>query len=204
MNKLSREKKNQLVLVAMATTMVCSGIYFGVVAGQNERLKTIEGRLTQEGEKVAKAERALRNRAALDEELALRTEELHQVEATMASGDLYAWIIGTMNRRAASHNVTIPTYGRETVGEIGLLPKFPYKTATFLLRGTGRFEDFGRFVAGIENDLPFARLQNLDLSPAAGAGDDAGRIDFRFDIVVPIRPNLPAIAQNENAAATSR
>ena len=204
MNNLPREKKSQMVLVAMIAGTVCLGLYFGVIQGQNDRIKAMNKRRDEMVEKLGKAERALKNKKALETEIAFRRQELDAIEQTMASGDLYAWIIGSMNRRASRFNLNIPTYGRETIGEIGIVPGFPYKAATFLLRGTGSFEDLGLFISDLENDRPFYRVQNLDVSPAAATAGEPYPVQFSFELVVPIRPTLNVIATNEKTPANGR
>jgi hypothetical protein len=197
MNNVSREKKSQMVLVAMMATTVCCGLYFGVIQSQSDRIKAMNKRRDEMAEKLTKAERAMKNKKALEVELAARRTELEDIERTMATGDLYSWIIGTMSRRATRFEINIPTYGRETIGEMGIIPGFPYKAATFLIRGTGTFENFGRFLAELENDRPFFRVQNLDLSPAVAVGGEEYQIQFSFELVVPVRPTQAAIANNQ-------
>lgn len=204
MNNLSREKKSQLILVGMMSLTVCFGLYFGIILGQNDRIKAMNRRRDEMVDKLSKAERAVKNQKALETEIAARREELDAIEHTMASGDLYAWIIGTMNRRAAKANLTIPTYGRETIGEIGIVPGFPYKAATFLLKGTGTFENLGQFITDLENERPFYRVQNLDVSPATAAGNEPYQIQFSLELVVPVRPTSTTIATNEQKPANGR
>lgn len=204
MNNLSREKKSQLVLVAMITITLCSGIYFGIIQGQVERIRAMEARRTEMADKLAKAERALKNKAGLEAELAARRSELADIERTMAGGDLYAWIIGVMSRRATEYHINIPTYGRESIGEVGIIPVFPYKTATFVIRGTGRFEDLGRFIAGLENDFPFFRVQNLGMAQSGPVDGRDYQVQFNFELVVPVRPTSATLAQDETNPAAGR
>ncbi len=193
MSNLSKEKKSQLVAVCLGTAAICAAIWFGLVEGLNERLKSIEKRRSEMAEKLKKAERLTKNRVALHDELVAKRALVNEIEEVMASGDMYAWIIGVMNREVPSFNLTIPVYSRESVVDIGVLPKFPYRAASFSIRGTGRFHDFGRFVAHMENRFPFMRLQNIELSPTT-----QGRVDFRFDILAPIKPLPPTIAAASN------
>jgi Tfp pilus assembly protein PilO len=201
MSKMSREKKSQIILIVMMAVTVCFGLYFGIIQIQGDRINAMNRRRDEMVEKLTKAERALKNKKALETELAARRAELDTIERTMASGDLYSWIIGTMNRRATRFDLNIPTYGRETIGEIGIVPEFPYKAATFLLRGTGTFENLGRFVADLENDRPFFRVQNLDVSPAPAGSGGEYLVQFSFELVAPIRPAQTVIANNENVTA---
>src|SRR5690606_1846020 len=57
-------------------------------------------------------------------------------------------------------DITMPEFS-----EAGLLPKFPYKAASFGLRVNGQFHDIGRFVANLENAYPYFRVQNVRLAP---------------------------------------
>ena len=196
MSNISKEKKSQIVAVCLGTTAICAGIWFGLVEGLNERLKSIDKRRNEMAEKLKKAERLTKNRAALHEELVAKRILINEVEDVMASGDMYAWIIGVMNREVPAFNLTIPVYSREAVVDIGVLPKFPYRGALFSIRGSGRFHDFGRFIAHKENRYPFMRVQNIELSPSS---DGRGKIEFRFDIIAPIKPLPASLATASNS-----
>lgn len=189
MNNLSKEKKSQILAVCLGTAACCAAIWFGLVEGMNERLKTIDKRRKEMAEKLAKAERLTKNRVALHEELVTKRAFINELEEGMASGDMYAWIIGLMNREVPAFNLSIPVYSREAVVDIGVLPKFPYRAAAFPIRGTGHFHDLGRFIAHMENRYPFMRVQNIELTPSP---EGRGRLDFRFEIISPIKP-LPAV-----------
>jgi hypothetical protein len=201
MNNIPKEKKSQMILVGMVSSTLCFGLYFGIIQGQNDRITAMEKRRDEMVDKLNKAERALKNKQALETEIAFRRQELDAIEQTMASGDLYAWIIGSMNVRAAKFGLNIPTYGRESLGEIGIIPGFPYKAATFVLRGTGTFESLGLFISELENERPFCRVQNLDVSPSAPTATEPYPVQFSFEFVVPVRPTLNAIATNEKSPA---
>jgi Tfp pilus assembly protein PilO len=195
MNNLSKEKKGRIVAISLMTATICAGIWFGLVEGMNERLKSIEKRRIEMGEKLKKAERLTKNRLALHEELVDKQAVINQVEDVMASGDMYAWVIAVMNRELPAFNLSVPVFSRESVGDIGVLTKFPYRAATFSIRGSGQFADFGRFVAHMENTYPFMRIQNIELSPT---GLGRSRMDFRFDLVSPIKPQPVSIATASN------
>lgn len=188
MNNLSKEKKGQILAVCLGTAACCAAIWFGLIEGMNERLKTIDKRRKEMAEKLSKAERLTKNRVALHEELVTKRTLITEIEDGMASGDMYAWIIGLMNREVSAFNLSVPVYSREAVTDIGVLPKFPYRAATFSIRGTGHFHDFGRFVAHMENRYPFMRMQNIELTPSS---ESRGRVEFRFEFISLIKP-LPS------------
>jgi len=60
---------------------------------------------------------------------------------------------------------------------VGNLPKFPYQAATFGVKLSARYHDFGRFLADFENEFPYLRVKNLEVAPEAakfGVREEAG------------------------------
>jgi hypothetical protein len=108
-------------------------------------------------------------------------------------GDMYSWIILTVNTFKENYGVEIPQFSREVAAEVGMFAKFPYRAAVFHLRGTARYHEFGRFVADFENAFPYMRIQNIELDPsaasAANAQNDPERLAFRMEIVALVNPN---------------
>ena len=113
----------------------------------------------------------------------------------MATGDLYSWVILTVNKFRSRYKVEIPQFSREQVTDVNMIPGFPYRSATFTLRGTAFYHDLGKFVADFENAFPFIRLANFELEPVGlpPAGSQANpeeqeRLSFRLDLITLIKP----------------
>jgi hypothetical protein len=193
MNKLSKEKKDRLLLVAIGTVAVCVGIWFGLINTQKRALVNL-ARLTQEQQsKVDNANRLVSNSLQIAQNLDKISQKLKTYEDTMASGDMYSWIILTINKFKAPYRVDIPQFSREIPCEVGVLPKFPYRAALFNVRGTAHFHDLGRFIADFENAFPFVRVQNLELDSAASStatGEESEKLSFRMEIVTLVNPHV--------------
>jgi hypothetical protein len=138
----------------------------------------------------------------LQQKLGIAQGKLKTVESAMASGDMYSWIILTMNsfKENGGYKVEIPQFSREVPSDVGLLAKFPYRAAVFHVRGTAFFHDFGRFVADFENNFPYMRIQNIDLEPATSSvannanansspDDNREKLSFKMEIVTLVNPN---------------
>jgi hypothetical protein len=80
----------------------------------------------------------------------------------------------------------MPAIGIPVIGEMNMLPAFPYHQATSTVTGSAYYFDFGRFVADFENQFPYMRIQNLNLEPS-GAADDPEKLSFRMEIVTLIK-----------------
>jgi hypothetical protein len=189
-NKFNKTQKSQLIGIAAGTvTLMALLWYVGVTAKQAELSQTIKD-TAQMKDKLKRAEGTMRQGEEIAERLRARTELLDKREQLLAPDrDAYAWIISTINPFIqARKGVAIVHYSQPEVTDIGLLPAFPYKWATFRLEGSGFYHDFGKFFADLENDFPCFRVQNLDITAnAAMGGIDPEKLNFAFELVVPVK-----------------
>jgi len=192
MKSLPKEKRDRLILIVVGTFGCMLAIWFGLVRAQNKSLENIARKTIEQQNKVGNAVRLVGSTTEIQKKLEAATENLHALEIGMASGDLYSWMIMTVNKFRAGHRVDIPQFSREVPTEVGVLPKFPYKAALFNVRGTAYFHDLGTFLADFENNFPYLRVQNLELEPAAGSSatstGDPEKLAFRMEIVTLVNP----------------
>ena len=197
MKNLPKEKRDRLVLIAIGALVLMISIYFGVVRVQRQTLQELAKKHREEDLRVANGERLASSTAELNKKLATAQGRLKTIELTMASGDMYSWIILTMNsfKENGNYKVEIPQFSREVPGDVGLLAKFPYRAAVFHVRGTAYFHDFGRFVADFENTFPYMRVQNIELEPSstslanAANSEEKEKLAFKMEIVTLVNPN---------------
>jgi Tfp pilus assembly protein PilO len=191
MKNLPKEKRDQLILVSIGTVVAVVALWYLVIQTQNKAIARMKTESVEKQSKVENAQRLLSSTAELQKKLDSSAQELKAIEDTMASGDMYSWIILTINKFRANRKVEIPQFSREVPTEVGVLPKFPYRAALFNVRGTAYFHDFGKFVADFENAFPYIRVQNLELEPVAngpGTGPDAEKLAFKMEIVTLVNP----------------
>ena len=195
MNKLTKEKRDRIIAVALVTGVIVTGLWFGLLRSQQTALGERRQSALKAQEKVINAKRRVEKEKQVEAELGDVKLELKQIEDSMAAGDLYSWVILTVNKFRTSYRVEIPQFSREQVTDVNLIPGFPYRSATFTLRGTAFYHDLGKFVADLENAYPFIRLANLELEPVATPPpgtivntDEQERLSFRFDLIALIKP----------------
>jgi hypothetical protein len=193
MNKLSKEKRSQLILVTLCTLCALSGLWFGLIRYQQRSVASIQTAHTAALAKLEQMDREIKGAARIQSELSERKQKLDALEANMASGDLYAWVINTIRqfRLKLPYKVEIPQFSQiDGPKEMSLLPGFPYRQATLTIGGSAMFHDFGRFLTDFENEYPYFRVLNVTLEPIAGVlAGDKERLSFRMDIVVLIKPD---------------
>lgn len=192
--KLSKEKRNHLLLVCLVTLAVLSGLGFGLVKLQFRSLASLAEKKATSEQKLQKMRDGIKHADRLESDVAQAKEKLEQHEKDMASGvDLYAWAIRTLGDFKARYKdrIDIPKINpNPDVVEVNLLPRFPYKQATFTVSGTAFYHDLGQFLADLENTYPFIRVVNLDIDHAGGTiPKEKEKLSFRMDIVALVKPN---------------
>lgn len=197
MKNLPKEKRDRIILVILGSLAIAAGLYYGLISSQRKTLEESAKTAVLQENKLRSAQRLVGNISQVEKNLDQVTTHLRAIEATMASGDMYSWVIQTVNGFKEDYEVEIPQFSREVAAEVGMFPKFPYKAAVFHVRGTARYRDFGRFVADFENSFPFMRIQNIELDPAAASSATAGNLSspgareklaFKLEIVALVKP----------------
>ncbi len=180
MNKLSKEKRDKLILVCIAGIAVAGVLYTFVLGSQKNKLTAIQSQISGAQGKLAKAEGALKAAHVIEAQLAENKKLIDERQEKMApQGQYYYWFLKLVDQFRKDEkldsgfivDITMPEFI-----EAGMLPKFPYKAASFGLRVNGQFHDVGRFIANLENAYPYFRVQSIRLSPAPRSSKPAPTI----------------------------
>ncbi len=191
-SKLPKEKRNQLILISLATLVVLAGLGFGLIKYQYETLARLAAKKSEAEQKSVQMQEQIKRADRVEAELADARTVITNLEAGMApSGDSFSWVIKTVSGFKGAYKVEIPQFSPiSSPSDVNLLAKFPYKQVTLTVAGTAHYHDLGKFLADFENEFPHIRLVNLDIqvnpSPAAG---DAEKLLFKVDIVTLVKPN---------------
>jgi len=189
MMKLSKMQRDQMMGIAGGTVALVGLLWwFGVMAKQEELSKSVKN-TAQMRDTLKGAENKIRQGEDISGQLQARVQLLDKREAMLASNiDPYSWIISTINPFIqARKGVNFYHYSQPDISDVGIIPDFPYKWATFHLEGTGYYHDFGKFFSDLENNFPYFRVQNLSLSANATAGGEPEKLNVAFELVVPIK-----------------
>jgi Tfp pilus assembly protein PilO len=201
MKKLPKIKRDRLVLIVVSTLIVLMALWQGLINIQKRRLVNLSQRVKEEETRVNNAQRLVASTKEIQKKLSDKAVRLKAMEGSMASGDMYSWIILKINQFKGGYDVDIPQFSREVPTEVGVLPNFPYRAALFNIRGKAYYHDFGRFLSDFENAFPYLRVQNIDLEPASSTSaanatgteveENSEKLSFRMEIVTLINPNAP-------------
>jgi hypothetical protein len=183
MNRLSKEKRDRLVMVILGAGGLAATIYFFVISAQNQALADCMQKTDVTREKLTKAERWMRMVPTIQTKLDTARNDLELKQEGMAPMDKFKWFYDTLEPFLAQRQVRLTDITREPeLGDVGVLPKFPYQAATFGVKVSARYHDFGSFLADFENQFPYMRIKNLDLTAESVAkpdGRDVADVDAR-------------------------
>jgi hypothetical protein len=187
-NKLTKNQRDQLLGVAIATPILIALLWYFVVHAEQAQLLATQKKTADIRAKLNQAENLMRQGDEIAARLLARSTTLTNREATLAPDrDAYAWIIQTINPFVlARKGVSIYSYSQPDISDLGLISNFPYRWATFHLKGTGYYHDFGAFLADFENNFPYFYIQNLVISANSGPGIQPEKLNFTFDLVTPM------------------
>jgi len=191
MNKLSKQKQQQLIGVAVVALGILGALYWFVIHAQNETIAKNRKETALLDDQIGKADKLKNSQAQVQEDLTAVTNRLAKVEKDMATGDLFLWAIELLNTAKKPYIVDVQTPSTPDIGPIGLLSDFPYKSAKYVVRGSGFYHDIGKFVTGVENAYPYMRVQNLQVDvggDSTAADQDKEKLSFRFELVTMVKP----------------
>jgi hypothetical protein len=189
MKRISKEKRNQLIIVFVAIAAVLGLIYFGLIRRQYGSIAKVAKDKRAADTKLLAIKTTITNTVVITKELGEFSVTLEQTESDMATGDLYSWTYDTIRHFRQSYKVEIPEVGQPATGDMNLLPNFPYKQIRFGISGTAYYHDLGKFIADFENNFPHARLVNLNIEPLPGA-ENSEKLTFRMEIIALVKPHL--------------
>lgn len=190
-SKLSKEKRQHLVLVALGTVAVLGALGYFLIKGGYDKLSALQQKRKATEEKLDQMQKSVQRAKEIEAAFQKTSDELAEKEAGMATGDLYSWMQGSLRRFQRGYKVEIPQINPVSAPEnVNCLAKFPYKQACLTIGGTAYYHDLGRFIADFENAYPLMRVVNLslDLNPTPTAAD-RDKLAFKFDIITLVKPS---------------
>ena len=191
MNKLTKEKRDHLILVGIGTLALLTLIIYGLIRPQYAVVSKINEQISAARNDFQSKKDTIKTVNTVSNQLAGLTDTLAQAESDTASGDPAVWIYDTIRNFKEHYNVDISVNSQLAIGDVDLLPHFPYKQLRVTVAGTAYFHDLGKFIADFENAYPHARIVNLTLDASGGPGNDNEKLAVRMDIIALIRTTGP-------------
>jgi hypothetical protein len=198
MKKLSKDKRDKFILTCLLFFAASGVLYTFVLGAQKDQLFALDKQILIARDKLGKGERLVKSAPAIETTLKGSQKVLDSRQESMAPpGQYYYWFLKLMDQFREEEKLNpafIIDITQPEFIEAGLVPNFPYKAASFGLRLNGQYQEIGRFVADLENNFPYFRVQNVRITPArtgfsgtVGPGKLTGSLDGTDNLVVELR-----------------
>lgn len=196
MNKLTKEKKDRLVMTTVMSCFATLAVYVFVISPQRAEIRQSEEKLATSLDLRDTSLRWMRMAPMVRSNLFAKRGELSESEEIMAPVSKFNWFYNTLESLRTRHNVRLVDITREPeIGTVGVLPKFDYETAAFGVKLNATYHDFGKFLADLENEFPQMRVQDLklDVEAQAAAGGVADKnpelLAITMKVVTLVKPS---------------
>lgn len=192
MNKLSKDKRDKLILTIIGTVGIVAVLYFFVLSDMKDEHATLGTKIFSTKDRIDKAERVINRQATFNQEMAALKGALNTRQAQMPRpGEDHVWFLKIMEDRRGAYNLDINEIRNPEAWDPGVLPNFPFKGVSFNVTLVGGYTDFGRFLADFENEFPFMRVQLMSVIPDAQPGppgsgiatQDTGKLRINFRVI---------------------
>jgi len=172
--------------------VLMGAVYFGVIRVQRQSLEELPRNTPRRTAALPTASASPPRPASFRKNWG-RPDQNQGHRTTMASGDMYSWIILTMNsfKESGNYKVEIPQFSREIPSDVGLLAKFPIGPPSFT-SAVPRSSTTSVALSLISKTLSLLRIQNIELDPASGSASTAAaagnpgdneKLSFKMEIV---------------------
>src|SRR2546423_2693989 len=166
MNKLSKDKRDKLILICIGVVGIIAVLYFFVLTDMKDEQATLGTKLTSLRDKIEKSQRILKRQAELQGRLEELRKELDKRQEQMPRPTQdHVWFIKLIEDRRAKFKLDIGDIRNPEAWDPGVLPKFPFKGVSFNVTLIGHYTDFGQFLADFENSFPYLRVQLMNVTP---------------------------------------
>ena len=198
MNKLQKEKRDRIVMVCIGTGVLLAAVFFLLINREYNAIAQTKAKTVQANNDLQDKIALIKRQGAIENDLLEVSTNLSTSEHDIAFGDPNAWFYETLRNFKGHYDVDISGYSSPSLGDVDLLPHFPYKQLKITVNGAAFYHDMGNFVADLETTFPHMRVVNLGLEPGSGGNSTPGtassgapgsneKLSFRMDIVTLVK-----------------
>jgi Tfp pilus assembly protein PilO len=190
MKRLPKEKRNQLIIVAVSTIALIALVYIFLIKNQNDQNTKLAADTNAEQTKLDQVKKIIKQADATATTAQQISTLLDAAEEDTVTGDPAAWTYDTMRQFKVNRHVDIISMSQPIQLDEEMLPDFPYKQIKFQIIGSGYYHDIGKFIADLENRYPHIRVINLVIDPYGANDASPEKLSFRMEIEALIKPTF--------------
>lgn len=206
MNKLSKEKKDKLLLTGIGCLGVIAVLYFLVITDQKAEIAQLDSRIDALQAKRNFSEKQGKRTGEVQASLEEARKILIQKQTEMPKPEEdKLWFLRIMEEMRPRYGLELEEVKNPLPYEPGVLPNFPFRGVSLSVSMVGNYTDFGRFLADFENRFPYMRVELMSISPdrapaaavrgietipSVSASRDSGNLRFNFRVIALIKSQV--------------
>lgn len=200
MNKLSKEKKDRLILTCIGCVGIIAVLYFLVITDQKREIAQLDSKIAALKSKRDISDKQVKRLPDIQVDLEEQKKVLIQKQAEMPKPEEdHVWFIRIMEEMRTKYGLEVDDIKTPAPIDPGVLPKFPFRGVELRVSVIGNYADFGRFLADFENRFPYMRVEIMSIGPEkAGAtprpgevpsisSKDSGTLRFNYRVIALIK-----------------
>jgi len=201
MSKLSKEKKDKLVLTCIGSLGTIAVLYFLVITDQKRETMDLDSKISAMRVKRDNAQKQVKRLSDTQGNLEEAKKILAQKQAEMPKPEEdHVWFLRIMEEMRPKYGLEVDDIKTPAPTEAGVLPKFPFRAVALNVSMLGNYTDFGRFLADFENRFPYMRVEIMSIIPERGgatstrpgeiapvAAVNAGTLRFNYRVIALIK-----------------
>ena len=137
MNRISPAKRNQLIMVVLATIAVIAMVFMFLINPEKQQIERQSKEIVKQKKQLDEMTETIKKAADMAAAYAAVSNQLALAETDVAGGDIYAWTYDTIRKFKAPYRLDIPGMGQPSAGDADLLPGMSYRQVKLTLTGTG-------------------------------------------------------------------
>ena len=202
MTKLSKEKRDKLMLTCIGAGGIVAVLYFLIITDQKAEIAELQSKIVALRSKRDTSDKQTKRSGQAQADLDAARKLLTEKQTDMPrEGEDHVWFFRIMDDYRRKYDLDVVEIKNPYSIDPGVLPKFQFKAVALDVIMAGSYADFGRFLADFENTYPYMRVQIVSVTPefrttgpATRAGESAGaqgdatdKLRFNYKVIALIK-----------------
>lgn len=198
MNKLSKEKRDKLLLTCIGAGGIVAVLYFLIITDQKAEIAELQSKIVALRSKRDTSEKQTKRSGQAQADLEAARKVLAQKQTDMPrEGEDHVWFFRIMDDYRRKYDLDVVEIKNPYATDAGVLPKFQFKAVALEVIMAGSYADFGRFLADFENTYPYMRVQLVSVTPefrtttttaragesTASQGEATDKLRFNYKVI---------------------
>ena len=185
--KLSPEKQKKFVLTLLVVALIAVGLWYFLINGQQNQKQANERSLNDKRGQIEKKKKEILTEQSNREQAKVYLSYIASMEEQMPKGTAETWLEQKMRELAGKQKFelsnTILQPADKQLSEFRFADQ-PYKLVGMRLDFKAEFNQIGKFIEDIENNMPLMEVDELVITSGSEVAPHVHTVSMRVSMVV--------------------